>query len=100
MVVAGEAAGICGARVRNGHRAVRRDYIDIKIDEPCPGDVRVAATHSVSSMTDGTRESVIDMPGVLGKARVCDDLVQIVALRTHRVRTVHAEIGARIEIGN
>ncbi len=100
VVVASEAARICGTRIRNRTCSVWRDYVDVKIDEPFPGNVRIAATHSVGGMTRGTREAVIDVPGVLGEARVCDDLVQIVALRAHRVGTVHAEIGAGIEIGD
>ena len=99
VVMACETARICGAGIGNSC-SVRGHEVDIKIDESFPGDGCVGAIHSVGSMTSGAREAVIDMTGVLGEARIRDDLVQIVALRAHRVRTVHAEVGTRIEIGD
>ncbi len=37
---------------------------------------------------------------VFGKACIGHHLVQIMALRTHRVGAVHAEVGTRIQVGD
>ena len=100
VVVASKVAGIGCPRIRDGVCSFRRDDVDIKVDEPLSGDGGVIPAHAVSGVTDRTREAVVDVPGVLGEASVGEDLRQIVALRAHRVGTIHAEIGARIEIGD
>lgn len=100
VIVAGKAARICGPRIRNGTWPVWCDHSNVKIHEPFPRNVGVAAPHSMGCMTRGTREAVIDVPGVLGKACIAENLRQIVALPAKSVGAVHTEIGARIEIGD
>ena len=95
VVVASEAARVCRARIRNGSGSVCRDHVRVKIDEPLPRNARAAGTHSVGSMASGTRETVIDMPGVLGETGIRHDLIQVVTLGAHRIGTVHGEVGVR-----
>lgn len=100
VIVTSKAARIGGPRIGNSICSVRRDDVNVKIYEPIPGDIPVAAAHPVGAMARGTRKAIIDMPGVLGKARVAQNLRQVVALPAHRVGTVHAEIRAGIEISD
>lgn len=98
VVVASQTARVCGPRIRNGIGSVWRYQVEVKVREPLAGNAPASAAHSVGGMACGTGEAVINMPGVLGKAGVRNDLVQIVALRAHRIGTVHAKVRARKEI--
>jgi hypothetical protein len=100
VAVASQAARICGASVRDRTGSVRRDYVDVKVNEPFPGNVRVVSSHSMGGMACRTREAIVDMSSVFGEACVRDDLIQVVTLCAECVGTIHTEVGIGIEVGN
>src|SRR5208282_1503526 len=51
-------------------------------------------------MADRTAEAIVDMPSMLGKTGVGQDLRQIMAFRAHRVGAIDAEIRIRKQVGN
>lgn len=101
VIVASQAAGIAGLRIRNGVSAVRRNYVDVEIDEPRPGNGSAGAPHSMRGVADRTGKAVVDrMSAVLTETRIRGDLTQVVTLPAKRIRPVYAEVRVGKEIGD
>lgn len=92
MVVAGETAGVGGARIGDGSRSVRPDDIDVKIHEPFARNGCAGAAHAVSGVACGAGKAIIDVPRMFAEACICHDLIQVVTLSAKRIRTIDAEI--------
>src|SRR5208283_3905547 len=100
MAVTGQSTGIRGMTVRNWCSTVRCNYVDIEVHQPLTRNVRAGSAHSVPGVAGGTSEAVVDVPAVLGEARVRNDDAQIVALAAQPVRAIHAEIGVGKQVGD
>jgi len=86
--------------IRNWRSTVRCNHVDVEVHQPLARDVRAGGAHSVPGVAGRTSEAIVDVPAVLGEARVRNDDTQIVALAAQPVRAIHAEIGVGEEVGN
>lgn len=99
VIVARQAAGIAGLRIRNRIRSARRNYVDVEIDEPRPGNGSAGAPHSMRGVADRAGKAVVyHMAAVLTETCVRRDLIQVVAFAAKRVRSVYAEVRIGKEI--
>src|SRR6267142_1416921 len=80
VVVAGQAARVRGAVIRNRPARVRRHNIGVKVDQSLTRDTAVLAAHPMRGVAGGARESIINMSRVLAETRVRENLIQVVAL--------------------
>lgn len=87
--MAGQTAGICSPGIGDWGCSVRRDDVDVKIDEPLSGDAPAGAAHPMRSMASRTRETLVDVLRVLAETRVSHNLCQVVALPAKGIRAVH-----------
>lgn|SRR5437016_3116175 len=92
MSMTSQSTRIGGAIVRNGSSSVRRNHIDVKIDHSLSGRVSTLRAHTMCGMAGGTREAVINVAGVFAKARVAQDLVEVMALAAQRIGSVNCEV--------
>jgi hypothetical protein len=92
LAVASQSTSIRRPIVGDRLSPVRRNHLDIKVDQPLAGDVRVRASQTMSRVTYRARDALVDMVGVLLKTCIGNDLIQIVALRTERLGPVAGEV--------
>ncbi len=100
VIVAGESAGIGRVRIRDRRCAIRSDDVGVEIDEALAGDGSAGASHAVSGVASGARETIVEMTGMLGEAGIRHDLSEAVALPAESVRPVDAEIRVGEKIGD
>lgn len=99
--MADQRASSSAAIVRNGHPAVRSDYIQVEVDEPVAGHGSISTRDSVRSVASRARKTGIDVDGVPGPACILDDIArEIMAFAAHRVRPVYRQIRVGIEVRN
>src|SRR5205807_3208767 len=99
-VVARERASVRALVVTHRRTRIRRHHIRVEADQTLPGCVRTAVAHAMPRMAGRTAKSRIDVLRMFREAGILHDIRQIVALRAHRVRTVHAEIRVRKHISD
>lgn len=97
--MAGEHAGVGGVVVGDGLRSILADHVDIEIDEALSAEVGIRASDAVGAVTDRASEAGVHVASVLRELGVGEE-TQVVALAAHSVRTVHAEVGIAVEVGD
>ena len=98
--MAGQTAGIRLALVSDGIRTAGSNHLEIEVHHPLARQCPDRRRHAVRGMTDGTGESVIDVPRVLAKAGVAHNNAQIMALCTKRIITACTQVRWHIQICN
>src|SRR5271165_370541 len=78
VAVTGQSTGICGMAIRNWCGPVRRNHIDIEVHQPLARNVRAGGAHSMPGVAGRTSKAIVDVPAMLGEARVRHDEAQIV----------------------
>ena len=99
-VVASQCAGVRASVVGDGRTSIRANHLCVEADQPLPGGIGTAASDTVRRVAGGATETSVDMPPVLGKAGVLDDVGEVVTLPAQRIRTVRAEVGSREQVGD
>src|SRR5579883_1269475 len=95
-IVAGQRASVCGMVIRNGRAVILADYVHIEINQPFAGYAGVHRSHTVRRVAHRAGESVVgNVPPVLRPTRVGNNVVQVVALRAHGVRSQRAQVWRR-----
>ena len=100
LLVAHETAGVGGPVVGDWVGSIHSHDVPVKVDEALASDRRARTSHSVCRVANGTRESIINVPRVLGETGVAENLREVVALGAHRIRTVHTQVRRRKDISN
>ena len=85
VIVADQAAGVGGATVGNGNRAIWGNDVDVKVHEALAGDCPRLRAHAVCSVANRAGEAILNMPGMLAEAGVTHELIEVVALRAQGV---------------
>ena len=102
MIVADQAAGVGGAAVGDGSRAIRRHDVLIKIHQAFAGNIAGLRAHSVGRVAHRARESILlNMAGVFAEASVIHDLRQDrgTSRTTHRGRRLAPPSALRFGLG-
>ena len=99
VIVAHQSTGVLAPVVRDRDAAVGGNYRGVEVHHTLAGDCSRHTAHAMRRVTGRAGEAVIDMVGVPAEAGVVNDLVQVVALGAHCVRSRDAQVGIREQIG-
>lgn len=100
VIVTGETAGICSPRIGDWECSVRRDDLDVKVDEPLSGNGPARAAHPMRGMAGRARKSVVHVPGVFAETAIGCDFFQVMALSAERIGAIATQIWNWEEVGD
>lgn len=99
--MAQQCASVGAAVIGDGSRTVLPNHVRIEIHHALSRNRRRRCAHAVGGVANRTTKTVLGrMKAVLREAGIGENLRQVVALRAHGIRTGHAGVGSRKEIGD
>lgn len=88
--MAHQRAGVRGAGVGDRRASIRSDHVDVEVHQTLAGDGSASCAHAVGGMANRAGEAGVDVTAVVVPACIGDDVVKVVALAAHGVRTLDA----------